>query len=191
MTRQGTALAQLRTTPISVHQLGVKSAAASELEWVFNMAPSDMGLRSNFESCLGVTGSAVFNGSPYDFVEAATAHRLILGWLRAMPTSEAGVLQCAYEPRTWPRRLLDELGSLTGIVVRLSCALDPWPEDRRSQELVEMVRAGWLDAECAKRGTEEALADLRRRAETRLARAMKAYASVRGIRPCVVRPVAA
>ena len=146
-----------------------------------------MGLTSNFERSLGVKGGRGQGGRPDDFVEAAHAYRLIRGWLRAMPGSEAGVLQAAFEPRPWPRRLWDELGALTGVVVRLACALNPWPEDRRSQELVEMVRAGWLESEHEKHGAEGAWTTLRREGEVRLARATRAYGSVRGIRPCVVR----
>src|ERR1019366_6706158 len=103
---------------------------------------------------------AAVEGTPEDFVEAAHAERLIRGWLRAIPSSEAGVLQAAYETRSWPRRLRDELGTLTGIVVRLACALDPWPEDRQSRELVEMVRAGWLESECDEHGAEKVLGGL-------------------------------
>jgi hypothetical protein len=186
MRRDGKGLA--RTTPhaVAVRRLRAQPAAEIELEWFFNMAQADMGLRSNFELCLGVKAAAV-HGSPEDFLEAARTHTLIRGWLRAMPDSEAGVLQAAYETRLWPRRLWDELGTLTGVVVRLACALDPWPEDRRSQEVVEMVRAGWLAAEHEKHGAEGTWATLRREGEVRFVRAMRAYGLVRGVRPCVVR----
>jgi len=124
-----------------------------------------------------------------DAVEALRTYQRIRGWLLAIPDREAGVLQAAYETRPWPKRLFAELGPLTGVVVRLACARDPWPADRAIQELLQAARAGWLDAECAKpiRWSFSPIVKLRREAEERVRRALGAYAAARGPGLCIVR----
>lgn len=179
--------AQKATQSLLVHHLRVRPTSDLELEWFFNAVECDMGLRSNWYLALGPDCPTAVEGTPEDFVEAAHVERLIRGWLRALPDPEAGVLQAAYETRLWPRRLRDDLGTLTGVVVRLTCALDPWPDDPQSRSLVEMTRAGWLDSECEQYGAASVLAELRRAAEVRFGRAIRAYESIRGMGPCLVR----
>jgi hypothetical protein len=53
-------------------------------------------------------------GSGVPFPEAAHRARRIRGSLRAMDSSDAGVLQCGYKLRAWPVVLWDECGRLPG-----------------------------------------------------------------------------
>jgi hypothetical protein len=180
----------LRTKPSpGVHALRTKPAFDMELEWFFNRAECDMGLRSTFEATLGARCPRPGAPTPEETVEAARAYRTIRRWLLAIDDRDAGVLQAAYEVRPWPLHLYDELGRLTGVVVRLACALGTWPEDRRAQQAMEMARAEVLAAECFQcRGTSfSPIVRLRREAEKRFARASHAYAVVRGKGPCAVR----
>jgi hypothetical protein len=147
-----------------------------------------MGLRSTFDATLGARCPRAGAPSPEETVDAAHAYRTIRAWLRAIDDRDAGVLQAAYEVRLWPIHLYDDLGRLTGIVVRLACAAGAWPADRRAQQAMEMARAEVLASECCRcRGTSvHPLLRLRREAEKRFARASHAYAVVRGERPCAV-----
>jgi hypothetical protein len=170
-----------------VSSLRARSAADTELEWYFNRAHCDLGIRSNFQRALGWRCPAD-NPTPEDVVEAAHAYRLVLRWLLAISDHDAGVLEAAYTLRPWPPRLWNELGRVTGVVVRLACALDAWQFDRRTLALVEDIRAVWLLGE-HDRGFQwefSPLVRLRREGETLLARALAAYARARGRRRCVV-----
>jgi hypothetical protein len=170
--------------PFAVHRLHARPVPDRELEWFFNAADGDMGDRSNFCRAMGVRDPE--KGTLEDCAEAVYAHRLIRGWLKSIPDREAGILQCAYETRPWPQRLKDDLGKLTGIVVRLTCAGN-WPEDRPSQELVEMTRARWLNSQYGRDRSEVSMVKLRREAEVLFARAMHVYERARGSRPCVLK----
>jgi hypothetical protein len=92
------------------------------------------------------------------------------------------VLQAAHVVRYWPAELHHELGRLTGVVVRLACALDARELDWEELLKVEEVRARWLI------GGRETLLRLRREATARYARAIRAYLVVRGEArvPCAV-----
>jgi hypothetical protein len=172
-----------------VDGLRQKPASDAELEWFFNEAECDMGIRSNFTRMLGPLLVAQDHPSPEDAAEAAHVYRRIRSWLRAISDGDAGVLQAAYEVQPWPERLRGELGRLTGVVVRLACALDPWPYDRRSQQIVEQARALWLTTQC--RGpvwSFSPIFKLRRAAELRFAQAHHAYGAARGSAPCLVGP---
>jgi hypothetical protein len=100
-------------------------------------------------------------------------------WLKAIAGSDAGVLQAAYEERSWPAELFQALGRVTGVYVRLACALDRWPEDRASQQVVEMARAEWLVSSGELRPGNRAFVTRRRDAEIRFARAHRAYGAAR------------
>ena len=172
-----------------VHLLRPSATVDSELDWFFNRAECDMGNRSNYEAVLGQYAATPRLPAPEDAAEASHAHRTIRGGLKAIADSDAGVLQAAYVMRPWPEKLYDELGRITGVVVRLACARGRWPEDHADQERVEMARAQWLESRCAK-GCGRSLAplqELRRDGEVRFARAHHAYAVVRGARPCLAR----
>jgi hypothetical protein len=178
-----------RQAGVSVAELRAHPVSDAELEWFFNLAESDMGDVSSFGRLLLPVDEGDEWRTIEDRVEAAHAHRTIRGWLKAIADSDAGVLQAAYVMRPWPEKLYDELGRITGVVVRLACALDRWPEDHAGQERVEMERAQWLESHCAK-GCGRSLAPLqklRREGEVRFARAHRAYGVVRGRRPCLAR----
>jgi hypothetical protein len=148
-----------------------------------------MGVRSTFEATLGTRCPREAAPSPEETVEAAHAYRTVRRWLQAIDDRDAGVLQAAYESRPWPVHLYDDLGRLTGVVVRLACVVGAWPADRRAQQAMEMARAEVLSSECFRcRGTSERpLVRLRHEAEKRFARARHAYAVARDVGPCIVR----
>ena len=174
---------------LAVHMLWPTPIVDTELDWFFNRAECDMGIRSNFHAALSQQLAPSEPVTPEDAAEASHAYRTIRGWLLAIPDADAGVLQAAYEQRAWPGSLVDELGRITGVVVRLACALDAWPADRSAQRLVETARAHWLESHCSKgRGRGfETLVNLRREGEVRFAKAHHAYAVVRGHGPCLAR----
>jgi hypothetical protein len=174
---------------LALHTLRTRPAYDIELEWIFNRAEAAMGLRSTFVGMLGARFPAPPEPSPEDNVGAAHAYRTIRGWLLAIDDRDAGVLQAAYEARPWPSELYDDLGRLTGVVVRLACDPVSWPAARKAQQAVEMARAEALAKDSVEwRGSSSSpLAALRRQAEERFARAHRAYARVRGDGPCAVR----
>jgi hypothetical protein len=173
---------------MSIGQLRPKISLDNELDWFFNRAECDMGDQSNYLAMLGRYGPGSAVPSPEDAAEAAHRARRIRGWLRAMDSSDAGVLQCAYELRAWPVVLWDECGRLTGVVVRLACALDVLPDERWALQLLEMARADWLAAQCPHVAVDATLIRLRREAQARFARAHHAYSVVRGDAPPLGRP---
>ena len=154
---------------LGFHQLRPPPKIEEDLEWFFNRAESDMGARSNFPGNPQI--------SPEDAVEACHRYRRIRRWLTTIADSDAGVLQSAYELRPWPVVLYDALGRLTGVVVRIACALDYWPEDRWSQEAIEMARAAWLAAQSLS-PANTTFVRLRRYAAARLSRAHAAYVTL-------------
>jgi len=153
-------------------------AIDAELDWFFNQAECDMGASSNFDLVRGAMSTAP-RITPEDAVEAAHLYRRVLTWLRTIADSDAGVLQAAYELRDWPVALFDELGRLTGIVVKLACALDGVYANRDVQQRIEAARAEWLVSSGAPLRRSASLAPLRRAAEVRFCRAHRAYEAVR------------
>jgi hypothetical protein len=162
-----------------VHQLRPLPSVNEDLDFFFNRAECDMGISSNFEQALGPKSTWV-RLSPEDAAEAAHRYRRIRTWLKAISDPDAGVLQAAYELRDWPVALFDQLGRLTGIVVKMACALDSLHAERRHQQLIEMARARWLVSSGAPLCQNESLERLRREAEVRFVRALHAYTVVRG-----------
>ena len=160
--------------------VGRRSTALAEVEWYFQLAETEMGAPSNFGRVLASVGPDGHWRTPEDQAEAVTAYRRIRTWLYAMPNSEAGVLQAAYEPKPWPAALRERFGDLTGIAVRLTCPLKDWPEDRRLQELMDKARARALDGRCRCPDKEwEFLERLEDRARARFETALAAYLRVR------------
>jgi hypothetical protein len=178
---------------VGLHELRTRPAFDVELEWVFNRAEAEMGVRSDFESQLGVRAPHAGAPTPDDVVDAAHAYRQITGWLGAMLPVDVAVLKAAYEACPWPTALYDELGRLTGIAVRFACvyAGETCPKDEPNLRRVLLTRAAVLSAECERyRAVQLApLVPLRREAEKYFTRAQHAYARARGKGPCVVKPV--
>jgi hypothetical protein len=164
----------------TVGQLRPRRDVEAELDWFFNRAECDMGVQSNYLAMLGLHGPGSNVPSPEDAVLAAHRFRHILRWLKAIDTADAGVLQCAYELRAWPIPLWDRLGRLTGIVVRIACAMAPLPGARDALQAIEMARADLLAVRCARAGIDAELHAMRREAEARFAHAHQAYSAVRG-----------
>jgi hypothetical protein len=153
-----------------VYMLQPTPKVDEELEVFFNRIESDMGISSNYRASLGL---AIPLG-PDDVVEAAHRCRLILRALRAIKDSEAGVLRAAYTIAPWPSPLVEELGRLTGIVVRLS-----FVRARAGRSREELAEAEMLTRELGATGGAS-LKTLRREAEVRFVRAHRAYAMARG-----------
>jgi hypothetical protein len=164
----------LKGRVVAVGALRPKLSIDDELEWFFNRAEGDMGLQSNFIDALEAEYERAFEGH----LEAARRHREIRDRLRSIADSDAGVLQVAYEQRDWPEILVRRFGRLTGVIVRLACALDHWPSDRPAQQVVERARAEWLVPECAA-GVGKTLGRLCNEAGARFSRASSAYEATR------------
>jgi len=154
-----------------------------ELQWFFHIEDGDTS-SSNYGRMLSPWTE---DGEWRTLAEHAAAerkHRVILSHLKSLPDVDAGVLQCAYAPRPWPVQLAEELGRLTGIVVRLSCDRASWPDERGRQLALDAANAEKLDAMLRARGDvhRRALRDLRREAEVRFARALGQYVQARRAR---------
>jgi hypothetical protein len=162
-----------------VYRLRPLPSIDEELDWFFNRAECDMGVSSNYEQALGAR-SASAHRTPEDAADAAHRCRRIRNWLKAIVDSDAGILQASYELRPWPVALFDQLGRLTGIVVKLACALDLLHSDRDRQRLIEMARAEWLVSSGAPMRLNASLCRIRREAEVRFVRAHRSYSIVRG-----------
>ena len=152
-----------------------------ELQWFFHAEDGDFASVSNFGRMLSPVTEGGAWRTPEDHMHAARRHRIIRAHLKSIPDSDAGVLQCAYAPRPWPIGLVKELGRLTGIVVRLACDRETWPEPRGEQLAVDAQNAESLD-DLIRTGDDEdrnALCDLRREARVRFAHALGAYTLAR------------
>jgi len=161
-------------------QLAPDAAVDEELRWFFQAEDGDFA-PSNFGRMLSsVTEDGEWR-TPEDHARAARRHRVIRSHLKSIPDSDAGVLQCAYAPRPWPVALAKELGRLTGIVVRLSCDRETWPEERCRQLALDAENADALHLMLRVGGDENrsVLRDLRREAQGRFAHALGEYVSAR------------
>ena len=162
-------------------QLAPSEAIDVELLWFFCAEDGDFASLSNFGRMLSpVTEDGEWR-TPEDHARAAEKHRVIRSHLKCIPDSDAGVLQCAYAPRPPPVRLRKELGRLTGIVVRLSCDHETWPEERGRQLAIDAENADVLHLMLRAGGDENrsVLRDLRREAQGRFAHALGEYVSAR------------
>ena len=115
----------MKTRVQSVGLLRPRVSVDEELDAFWNDEERSLGLRSNLLGILGVEPPPSFD----ECVEAARQRRRIRDWLKLISDSDAGVLQCAYEYRRWPEALVRRCGRLSGVVVRLACAMDRWPAD--------------------------------------------------------------
>jgi hypothetical protein len=158
--------------------------ADTELEWFFTMAERDMGDRSNYMAAL-VPARHRDPDTPERRACAARTQRTILGWLRALENTNAGILQVAYSARPWPEKLYDELGRLASVAVRLASAEAGLPDDDIDLDVLERVTAERLTAALA--GGRGALARLREEAGAKYAEAFDAYVRVRGDVPSVLQ----
>jgi len=171
-------------------QLAPSQAVDEELLWFFNAEDGDFASVSNFGRMLAPVAEDGTWRTPEDHARARQRHGVIRSHLKSIPDSDAGVLQCAYAPRPWPVALRKELGRLTGIVVRLACDRETWPEERGRQLAIDAENAEALYLMLRVGGDENrsVLRDLRREAQGRFAHALGAYASARrGRRPSRVQ----
>jgi hypothetical protein len=153
--------------------------ADHELEWFFTMAECDIGGRSAFVASL----ARVLDDEPGDTTmeeraEAAHAQRKILRWIHEVGDHDAGVLQVAYVAKPWPLTLREELGRLTGVVVRIASAEVGLPDDERALDALEQRTAMRLDEALARR--LPILERFQRLASPLLRRAFVAYVRERG-----------
>jgi hypothetical protein len=82
---------------------------------------------------------------PENDVHEARVYRQILERLLGLSDHDVGVLKAAYAARPWPPRLREELGRLTGVVVRLASAADEWSSEKSEQDVLEVCVARRLD----------------------------------------------
>jgi hypothetical protein len=151
-----------------------KGPADTELEFFFSMADSAMGVRSNFAAMIRKEKDTMDT-----FAEAARALRLIRGLLRRLGSFDAGVLSAAYLARRWPLALREELGRVTGVVVRLACVDVGLPDDDDALADLELRTAARLGEALDRRG-KPALARYREQGLTLLRRAFESYERARG-----------
>ena len=152
----------------------VHSIADEELRWFFKMAEGEAG------STLDRRTVALGFGRG-----SARAYRKIRGWLLAMTDRDAGVLKAAYMVGPWPPGVRDELGRLSGVVVRLASAEVGWPDDSTEQQLLEAQVANQLEAARLRDGPA-AFIRFRRRAKELLKTALRSYERERGDGPSAV-----
>ncbi len=120
--------------------------------------------------------------TPEEHARALHRLRVIRLRLRSISDSDAGVLQCAYEPRPWPVVVARQFGRLTGVVVRLSCDRATWPEERARQLVVDARNAEMLLGMLRAGGDAglRTIRGLRLEAQLRFLRALGEYAAARG-----------
>ena len=150
--------------------------ADRELEWLFTMAESDMGNRSNFI----ITANGYDNLTMEDRAEAAHAQRRIGRRLQNLGGFDAGVLAAAYAARNWPKRLREKLGRVTGVAVRLASAEVGLPDDDKAMEALELETALRLDGALGRQDGNAAVARVCQRGLVLLERAFRGYVRERG-----------
>ena len=121
---------------------------------------------------------------PETDARAARVYWQIRARLVALGNHDAGVLKAAFTPGPWPPRLREELGGLTGVVVRLASVTDDWSSERLEQDVLEVCVARRLDLALVTVGREEVVG-YRTLARVLLRRALEAYTSARDGRPTV------
>ena len=125
---------------------------------------------------------AIFDGRRWSSVlEDREDYRVVIARLRRLDEHHAGVLRAAYTPRSWPEGLREELGRLTGVVVRLASAEMGWPSEQWDQEMLEVRVATQLEVARAASG-RVVFAPYRTHARALLRRALAAYAPMGGPR---------
>ena len=148
--------------------------ADQELEWFFTMAESDMGARSNFYQVLDIPESSM-----EDRADASHAQRIMLRRFVEVGDHDAGVLKAAYMARPWPLALREELGRVTGVVVRLASADIGLPEDDKALDALERRTADWLNEALARKG-RSGIERFRPKASALLQSAFLSYVRERG-----------
>ncbi len=162
-----------------------RGSADKELEWFFTMAECDIAPRSTFDASLvRVIPNESGDASEHIMeqrVEASHAQRTLLRWIQEVGNHDAGVLKVAYMARPWPLELREELGRLTGVVVRLGAAEVGLPDDDRELDTLEQRTATRLnDALACGAPLANHVERLRHKARPLLQRAFLAYVRERG-----------
>ena len=152
--------------------------ADTELEWFCTMAESAIRGPSAFVAQLASVLDEPGNTTMEDRAEAVHAHRKMMEWFVEIGDHDAGVLKVAYMARPWPLRLREELGRLTGVVIRMAAAEVGLPDDDRALDALEQRTALRLDAALA---NGERIVEKRQRAASPIFRkAFVAYVRERG-----------
>jgi hypothetical protein len=161
--------------------LGATPEVDEELHWYFAAEDGDYAAPSNFGRMLSpLTEDGEWRCAD-DHVAAVARFRRLRARLRSLRDRDAGILQCAYEPRHWPVRLSKAMGRLTGVVVRLSCDRATWPEARGEQLAVDAANAERLAAMLLEGSAADQamLRDLKREAQAIFATAIASYTRAR------------
>ncbi|MGO8998006.1 MAG: hypothetical protein ACLQVI_32190 [Polyangiaceae bacterium] len=134
------------TEPEDITPFVPQGNADKELEWFFTMAECDIAPRPPFAASLvRVPPNESEDDTIADRVEAAHAQRTLLRWIQEVGNHDAGVLKVAYMARPWPLLLREELGRLTGVVVRLGAAEIGLPDDDQELDTLEQRTADRLN----------------------------------------------
>ncbi|WP_394845164.1 hypothetical protein LZC95_50080 [Pendulispora brunnea] len=168
---------------VPLFALRASTALESDLDWYFGAAESEMGLESNFgafatAAMRGRTSAGATPDGLHDRqVEAAHRHRQIRARLRSMPATLVGVLAAAYEPRQWPRELVQAFGRTSGVAVRTFTARTAYKKACTKKMARQDSVSTWLLG-VVLRGERELLTRIRVETDGLFGRACRAYEDV-------------
>jgi hypothetical protein len=176
----------MRRTDTALHpatplELIVSRALDQELEWYFTYAENalhraDVGILPNYAVVRVLATEPNEEGCRRQGLSLALSVRMCLVRLAG---PGASVLRAAYTPRRWPKRIEQNWGPLSGIVVRLWFAEQPWPA-RWGRGGLEDAAATELSAALAEKG-KVPIGRLRQQADRMLKSAVVAYAKARAL----------
>ncbi len=155
-----------------------RGPADRELDWYFALADGATGNRSNFVDSLEYRPRGHPDDEPERRADAVHAQRKLRRWILALGDFDAGVLKAAYVARPWPLELREELGRLTGIVVRIAAAESGLPDDPDAFDALERRTAARLTVALARE--PERIEQLRIEARPILRAAFTRYVAQRG-----------
>jgi hypothetical protein len=159
----------------------VSRALDQELEWYFSYAEAalhraDVGMLPSYAAVRVLATEPTDEACRRYALGLALAVRMGLARLAG---PNASVLRAAYSPRRWSRRIEETWGPLSGIVVRLWLADQPWPP-RWGRSGLEEAAATQLSAALAEKG-HVPTGRLRQKADHLLKNAVVAYSSARAL----------
>ena len=166
---------------VSIAGLTASPAVDEELLWFFHVEDGDPSSSTYVGRMFSPVAEDGTWRSHEDHSRAERRHQIILARIKRISDHDAGVLQCAYAPRPWPIALTKAFGQLTGVLVRLACDRENWPEERGRQLALDDENAKMLLERLGAGGdaNPRVLTGLRREAEAHFARALRAYVATR------------
>ena len=167
--------------PPTALEVDVTRAIDQELAWYFGYAETAarLGSLALLPTYVAMQAAAAGETEEEQLRLAQALAQTVQITLRALPTQCAGVLRAVYTPRRWPLAVVREFGPVTAVVVRLVCAMNPWPE-RSSHDGLEHAAAMHLARQLAR--DEGRPGGLRKDARRLMGSAITAYVRARAKR---------